>query len=116
MNDQKRVKIKVYQTGMYRIRATYEFTVPCDTTLKALYAMIANKVNDTWQTRNIAATLEAYNPSEIGRLTYPGRVFKSDHPDATARFKLDKSNSSKTIVECGITDGAELMYDNGEMD
>lgn len=108
------ISIKVYQVGLSRIRETYDLKISINMTMKDLYELIAKKSG----TRNvmIAATIKAYDPSKIGRYRYPGRVFTSDNPDGCPKFQLDTSNAEKTIYECNITDGAELMYNNGEMD
>lgn len=114
MNAKSDISVKIYQVGLSRIRETYIVKIPTDMKMKDLYELIAKKSG----TRKgmIAATIEAHDPSKIGRYRYPGRIFTSDNPDGCPKFQLDTSNAEKTISECNITDGAELMYNNGEMD
>jgi hypothetical protein len=113
-----KIEIKVYQVGLHRIRATYVLTVDGTTILKDLYGMIASTDNELppRAAHRIAATIRAYDPSYIGRYRYPGRVFTSDNPEEVPKFQLDKSDSTRTILDCGISSGCELMFDNGEMD
>ena len=117
MNNSEVVTVKVYQVGLGRIRATYALTLSKSVTMKDLYGIIEENAKDQYQKRAmIAATIEAYNPSKIGYYRYPGRIFVTENPTAVAKFVLDKSDPAKTITDCGITDGCELMYNNGEMD
>jgi hypothetical protein len=112
------ITIKVYQVGLRRIRATYALTVASTTTLKDLYGMIERADNklSLIPKNMIAATIRAYDPSYIGRYRYPGRVFTSDNPGEVPKFQLDKSDSARMILDCGISNGGELMFENGEMD
>lgn len=110
-----KINFTVYQVGRGCIRDTYKFTLAADTTMRELYDLIAEKDYESDQ-RLIGATIRAYDPSRIGYYDYPSHVFVSDDPDAKPTFQLDKSSAKRTIAECGITNGAKLMYENGEMD
>lgn len=116
----EKLSIKVYQVGLGHIRMTHDLKVSSTTTMKELYDLIqrVSKLDGIhpYTKVMVAATIKAYDPSKIGYYRYPGRVFVSDNPDGVPKFNLDKSDAKKTITECGITDGAELMYNNGEMD
>lgn len=111
-----KINFTVYQVGLGRVRATYKFTLAVDTTMSELYDLIGKKDCELIRKTLIGATIRAYDPSQIGRYRYPGRVFESDNPEGKPLFQLDKSSAKRTIAECGITNSAELMYNNGEMD
>lgn len=109
--------IKVHSVGLGKIYKTHELVVAADTSLAELYGLIDAQVNDRYvPKRLIAATLKPLDMSKIGRWWFRDGSITSDFPDAKPNFVLDKSDPTKSISDCGISDGAELVFDNGMKD
>lgn len=115
----EKITIKVCQLGLGRVRGTWTIKISPAMSMSDLYRFLerVSELNDRRTEKYlIAATLQAYDPSKVGYYRYPGRVFESKDPEGVPKFHLDKSDATKMVSECGIVDGAELMYSNGEMD
>lgn len=109
--------IKVHSVGLGQIRKTYNLSVSSNTLLEALYGLIETTINDQYiRKRQIAATLAPLDMSKIGRFWFRDGSVTSDYPDAKPTFVLDKTDPQKPISECGVTDGVELVIDNGMKD
>lgn len=111
------LSIKVHAVGLGKIYKTYEIKVTPETSLEELYGLIEAQVNDQYvPKRLIAATLQPLDLSKIGRWWFRDGSITSDYPDAKPNFVLDKSDPTKLISDCGISDGAELVFNNGMKD
>jgi hypothetical protein len=108
------LKIKAHSVGLGRIDKTFEIQVKPTTTLKELYHIISDKSKVGLY--YVQKDLGPLDLSKIGRRDFRTGNITSKHPDAKPTFVLDKTDENKSIVECGITDGAELTFWNGMCD